>query len=343
MRAHSAVDWRAARQLAAAALVVACGGGGTGPGDNGNNGGGTPVLLGRWGHGMAWDDARRVVLLFGGRGPATAGAAETDQRSLWSFDGTAWRQLSDGASGPSARNSAAVAFDAARSRLVVFGGRQGADPTGPAFGDTWEWNGAAWTQALATQAGLVAREHVAGAYDPVRQKVAIVGGFNPTTGSDLHDQWEWTGSAWTSLSSAVPNLGFAPVLANAGAALTLLQSRTSDRAIQVLVASGAGQWTPVVPSGAVPALTGYAAARLPAGGILLFGGSDGTTVRADTWKWDGSAWSKLGVTGPSARLSAAMALDVARARVVLYGGQTAAGTALADTWEFDGTAWRQVP
>jgi hypothetical protein len=35
-----------------------------------------------------------------------------------------------------------------------------------------------------------------------------------------------------------------------------------------------------------------------------------------------------------------MAYDRDRNRIVLYGGEVAAGTPdLADTWEFDGTAW----
>lgn len=72
-------------------------------------------------------------------------------------------------------------------------------------------------------------------------------------------------------------------------------------------------------------------------------GSDGTTTLGDTWRWSGGTWTKVAVAGPSSRLRAAMALDAARGRVVLYGGQTTAGVTLADTWEFDGTAWRQGP
>lgn len=204
----------------------------------------------------------------------------------------------------------------------MFGGRSGTDPTGPAFADTWEWDGAAWSPPLSLRAGLVAREHVAAAYDPVRQAVAIVGGFAPSSGTDQHDQWEWSGTAWAQLSASVPALGFVRVLANSGSVLTLLQSATADRAVAVLVASGPGQWTSVNPAGAVPILTAYAAAQLPGGGIVAFGGSDGTSALADTWKWDGAAWAKLTATGPSARLSAAMAFDASRGRVVLYGGQT---------------------
>jgi hypothetical protein len=316
-------------------LTLACGGGG------GTGAAPAPVLLGRWGHGMAYDTTRHVVLLFGGRGPATAGGAESDQRSLWSFDGATWRRLSSG-TGPSARNAFAMAFDAKRQRVVVFGGRTGTAPTGPAFNDTFEWDGSAWSPSFVSPTGPPAREHVAGGYDPVRQAVAIVGGFSPSSAADLHDQWEWSGGAWAQLSGSVPNLGFAPSLASSGTKLTLFQSRTSDRAVQVLEASGAGQWTAVTPVGTVPALTAYATAQLPGGGILLFGGSDGVNTLGDSWKWDGASFTKLAISGPPARLSAAMALDSKRGKVVLYGGQNAAGAALADTWEFDGAAWTRI-
>jgi len=51
----------------------------------------------------------------------------------------------------------------------------------------------------------------------------------------------------------------------------------------------------------------------PVGGeLLLFGGYDqeGTNPSgsfADTWTWNGSAWTQVAVTGPSARFSSVMA------------------------------------
>src|SRR5262245_2596625 len=36
------------------------------------------------------------------------------------------------------------------------------------------------------------------------------------------------------------------------------------------------------------------------------------------------------------------AFDIARNRLVIYGGRNASITILADTWEYDGTTWQQV-
>lgn len=56
----------------------------------------------------------------------------------------------------------------------------------------------------------------------------------------------------------------------------------------------------------------------------------------------GSNWTELAPpTSPTARMSVAMCTDIARHRVVLFGGWTgwSGNTYLADTWEWDGTTW----
>jgi hypothetical protein len=63
---------------------------------------------------------------------------------------------------------------------------------------------------------------------------------------------------------------------------------------------------------------------------------------ADTWEWDGEAWTQVEDIGPSARSRHALAYDAVRSRVVLFGGVNAAGGLLDDTWEWDGDEWTQV-
>jgi hypothetical protein len=75
--------------------------------------------------------------------------------------------------------------------------------------------------------------------------------------------------------------------------------------------------------------------------VVLFGGASGSNLLADTWTWNGTEWTQVADTGPSARGGHAMTYDSARARVVLFGGGTAANR-LGDTWEWDGTEWTQV-
>jgi len=80
--------------------------------------------------------------------------------------------------------------------------------------------------------------------------------------------------------------------------------------------------------------------RRPETEITLFGGSTARGLVGDTWTWDGSAWRKQPVTGPSARYGPAMAL--LHGKNVLFGGAgylDGSFTAFDQTYEWDGTAW----
>ncbi len=92
---------------------------------------------------------------------------------------------------PPARNLHGMVFDVARNRIVMFGG------VGPAglLSDTWEFDGADWTQVASTWPQP--RLGVAMAYDPLRAKTVLYGGESFSPGSPLGDTWEWDGVAWT--------------------------------------------------------------------------------------------------------------------------------------------------
>jgi tetratricopeptide (TPR) repeat protein len=81
----------------------------------------------------------------------------------------------------------------------------------------------------------------------------------------------------------------------------------------------------------------YDAAR---GVTVLFGGiDDNGNYLGDTWTWDGVAWTRHLVSGPSPRRVHAMAYDSGRGVVVLHGGYDGTNPRLSDTWEWDGAAW----
>ena len=71
------------------------------------------------------------------------------------------------------------------------------------------------------------------------------------------------------------------------------------------------------------------------GRAVLFGGFSTVTTLGDTWEWDGLRWmSRTLAVSPSARTSHAMVYDVARRRVILFGGGNP--SPVQDTWEWDG-------
>ena len=327
---------RAVVYAASVCAVVAGCGGSDGP---------TPVeqvtLAARHGHAMVYDEARRQLLLFGGTG-VEGGSASADRGSTWKWDGTTWTRIAT--TGPSPRYLAAIAYDATRQRVVLHGGQAGVFPNITYLADTWEWDGTTWTQKATT--GPSARVHQTMAFDRTRGRVVLYGGFTPSTNTELGDIWEWDGSAWqqSSISGPANSIALGVAYDEKASALYLysmaksggapLASRWNGTALTAAVAAAA---PPCVP---VPRQLSALGAN--PGGLLLYVHScdQSGTTDPQTWRWDGSAWTRIAGTQPPLRYNAAMAFDRDRGRVVLYGGEVAAGTPdLSDTWEFDGTAW----
>ncbi len=132
----------------------------------------------RWLAASTFDSVRGVGVLFGGE------SGNTEVGDLWEFDGTNWQQRNPPGPSPSPRRLAAFAFDSGRARAVLFGGF---DAANTALTDTWEWDGAAWTNPQPTNApspGVLAL-----GYDSARGRTVSFGGAGLET-------WEWDGSNW---------------------------------------------------------------------------------------------------------------------------------------------------
>ena len=90
-------------------------------------------------HRMAFDSRAGVMLLYGGVGVRTAGASGLNVLAdMWSWDGKSWTEIKT--TGPGKRLLHAMAYDAARGRLVLYGGDDGRR----LFDDTWEWDNKQW-------------------------------------------------------------------------------------------------------------------------------------------------------------------------------------------------------
>ncbi len=162
---------------------------------------------------IAYDSARKVTLLFGGRG-------DQHLRDTWQWDGTDWTQLAD--SGPSARSSHAMAFDSARNRAVLFGG-QGDDNSN--LNDTWEFDGEEWTQQEDT--GPSPRGGHAMAYDSASESVFLFGGIGAGTTSQ-GDTWAWDGQKWMQLAEFGPSARLQAAMARGGGSSVLLYGGLSS-------------------------------------------------------------------------------------------------------------------
>ena len=283
-------------------------------------------------HSLAYDARARRVVMFGGISSDTSDALP---RSLWAWDGRAWRCLS--ADGPPGRADAFLAFDVARGRLVLFGGRVfEANHRMRFMRDTWEWDGARWT--LIDSAGPGPRIHGGVAYDARRRAVLVHGGGGAD--SALRDTWEWTGTTWRALPMHAPPRTIPDALLPGPRGVTvLLAARDScpSEFRAVLAEPSGDSLGPTTPAG--PCVSPIAPATAAPDGFLLYTGWN-VNEAAKGWVWNGRVWSAT-PGAPPHRRGTAMAYDEARRRVVLFGGDGEAGM-LDDTWEWNGRQWTRV-
>jgi len=130
---------------------------------------------------VAFDTARGLTVLHG-------------RSETWEWNGSAWA-LRTLAISPPGRFHHSLAYDAARQRIVLFGGEYFVPMQGPQYrGDTWTYDGAQWVQQ-SPAAAPAARSNHAMAYDAARQRTVLFGGN--FWSSLFDDTWEWDGTGWT--------------------------------------------------------------------------------------------------------------------------------------------------
>jgi hypothetical protein len=148
----------------------------------------------RYAHAMAYDAANHRTVMFGGL-PISPGGPLMGDTWAWDSPSRTWTPLPT--AGPTPRAHAAMAYDAARQRLVLFGGDDGARR-----GDTWEWVGAGWTQLSSGGPGEPSpRFGHRMAYDAARQRIVLFGGDD---GAFRNDTWLWDGTHWVQASAGGP-------------------------------------------------------------------------------------------------------------------------------------------
>jgi hypothetical protein len=287
----------------------------------------------RYAAAIAYDAATGTAVLFGG----TTNIAHVELGDTWTWDGTTWTQQHP-ATSPPAREYAAMAYDAATGTVVLFGGGN----SRRSFAGTWTWDGTTWTRqhpATSPPAG----DGASMAYDAATGTVVLFGGCG--RGSTYFDgTWTWDGTTWTKQTPTVhPSARCDAAMAYDGATGTeVLFSGTGRHGFPGDTWTWDGTtWTqqhPAThPSGRAAAAMAYDPAT---GTVVLLGGLTTLTTHptAQTWIWDGTAWTRQApAVHPTARLAGSMAYDAATGTVVLFGGVNLVGVGdfevpLGGTW-----------
>jgi hypothetical protein len=283
-------------------------------------GGSSTTPDGRYLQAVAFDETRKVVVMFGGTNvnPNTGTVTPNQETWEWSPATGKWANRSGTGTAPDARSGAAMVFDSVRGKFVLFGGRAG---SGLNFEDTWEWDPAtgAWTNVSAAGAYPSARSQHGMVYQKSTGKILLFGGGRSDSGSydgsgisvSLSDTWEYDPVAhtWT--------------------ALTVTPAPTARHDFGMVWDSSRNK------------------AVLFAGMQSDIAGAPGIP-KQDTWEWDpaASTWTDRTASGskPSQRYAHAMAFDGSRKKVVVFGGlDIGSGGSLNDLWDWDPTtgAWAE--
>ncbi|HLZ70739.1 MAG TPA: kelch repeat-containing protein [Dehalococcoidia bacterium] len=246
---------------------------------------------------------------------------------------------------PPARNRAAMAYDAARDKVVLFGGL---DATGIFLDDTWTWDNG-WVQRRSAESPSY-RYDAAMAYDEARQVVVLFGGCcDGLDNNGLSDTWIWDGAQWTEAHppASPPARSQAAMAYDPRSRLVLLfggEVLPGNDSSDDLWGWDGATWRRLTPeSGPSPRVYAGLVRNVHGDGLLLFGGYRAPAPPNDTWFWDGAGtvWKQLSpAASPPARYNPVLAEDAARGEVVLFGGEYL-GRPLADTWIWNGVDWNQ--
>lgn len=259
--------------------------------------------------------------------------------------GSAWWNLTPVSPiAPSARAGAAVAWDALDGYVLLFGG------IGPAgyLSDTWIFTSGRWA-SLTPSVHPSARSGSGIAFDPWLGAVVLFGGKNAT--GALGDTWWFAGGRWSLETPSIapsPRDGSQAAYDSSARTLVLFGGRNASNApLNDTWTYSGGPWTrwngTIAPT---PRLGATLTDDPPQAGVLLFGGSNGTigNVLGDSWKFNGTGWSRLpGAFGPPARSNASAALDPVGPVELLFGGTNGSSAGyLDDLWDYANGTWAPV-
>jgi hypothetical protein len=155
---------------------------------------------------FAFDVATGKALLFGGlidtvqdKGDGILKITYKTDNSTWLWDGTNW-SIANSAINPPPRYRASIAYDAAHSKIVLFGGCRDYGCV-DRLNDTWTWDGSNWKQE-SPSVSPSARNRAAMAYNQATSSIILFGGA--TTNGVVSDTWAWSGQNWSELQPAQP-------------------------------------------------------------------------------------------------------------------------------------------
>ena len=311
----------------------------------------------RYGHTAIYDPPRDRMVVFGGFKEGNFINPESNDVWALSFSSVpTWSDLSPPGTPPNPRARAAAIYDPMRDRMVIMGGESDAGCDHcmvSVMYDTWALSlsgSPAWIQLALPSVG---RTDHAALYDPVRDRMLVVGGWDFGVHGDVLALALTDPPAWTNVTSPDPVYrgGHVAIYDPARARMVMFGGWLNDWHTEqtgfggnalgdawTLAMSGPPAWTRVKTTGGPPyGSNGLTAIHDPLRDrMLIFRSGFGASVFNEVWALSLSGpptWTKLTVTGtpPSVRSGNSAIYDPVRDRMLIFGGGS--GSPLNEVWE----------
>ena len=223
--------------------------------------------------GMAYDEKRQVIVLFGGEGPGGYTLGDT-----WIWDGKDWTPVYPSNS-PDPRRTPVMFYDPTLEKVIMAGGfaRYGSDRDVTDYQDAWAWDGNDWSLIENLPPNSYLRSPGA-AYDAVTKQMVVM---------NFNGPWIWQAGHWTPQNTNPVPTGRVDtwMAASPAGEILLFGGKADTTSFNDTWLLGAGRWQRLSPW-AVPAprsqdvLFYDPASR----GFMLYGGIDSqNNVLSDMW------------------------------------------------------------
>lgn len=280
-----------------------------------------------------------------------------------------WKKFHDDTIGPGPREGHGMVVDEARQKIILFGGYEGSEGF---MNDTWEFdlNRLKWTKKYPKHSPRE-RAYFAAAYDPVRKKVVIQGGYQKFDSKGSRwispSTWEWDGQDWKLASINSPgaisyhemvwDAAREEMISFGGYSMDGPTYYPDDVILGSTNGYKNGHWYQKDPFDSPIHRIWYILVYDSKNKrVLMHGGvTDSARYLGQEYTycfsqhlfcWEGENWHLLAGGGPGPRARHAAAFDTDRGTMVMYGGYYYSGwpefLPYDDTWEFNNDTWRKV-
>jgi hypothetical protein len=281
--------------------------------------------------------AHRQVILFG--------LEKSDRQKLddtWVWEGSSWKEQHP-MHKPPPRSQASLAYDAARSKTVLFGGNNATDVFSP-MNDTWLWDGTDWEEQHPTMSPPK-RDEAQIAYDAARQNIMLFGGRvrGPQGLAASDETWSWDGKGWTEQHPAhSPSAHAVEAVTYDGARKQSVYFGAGPGPSETWIWNGA-DWSQLHPSANPTSAQSRTMSFDTARNRVFLLNDYGSAP--ELWSWDGSTWTQQHVmTTPQPCIGATATYEQAKQMLLRFGGvcRDSPEGYSAEVWGFDGKQWRDL-